>query len=101
MEVFAVIVSIIGGVFAILFGLATFFRNKHSDDVGEGKKGGVVLTELGYIKSGVDDIKRKQEKEDERHVQVVSRLTAVEASAKQAHHRLDSLEDKISRHEEK
>ena len=50
MDVFAVIVSIIGGVFAILFGLATFFRNKHSDDVGEGKKGGVVLTELGYIK---------------------------------------------------
>ena len=50
----------------------------------------------GYIKSGVDDIKRKQEKEDERHVQVVSRLTAVEASAKQAHHRLDSLEGKMT-----
>lgn len=36
---------------------------------------------FGYIKSGMDDIKHKQEKEDERHVQVVSRLTAVEASA--------------------
>ena len=88
MDVFAVIVSIIGGVFAILFGLATFFRNKHSDDVGEGKKGGVVLTELGYIKSGVDDIKRKQEKQDE----VISRLTAVESSAKQAHKRIDAVE---------
>ena len=44
----------------------------------------------------MDDIKRKQEKEDERHVQVVSRLTAVEASAKQAHHRLDSLEGKMT-----
>ena len=32
----------------------------------------------------------------ERHVQVVSRLTAVEASAKQAHHRLDSLEGKMT-----
>lgn len=51
---------------------------------------------FGYIKSGVDDIKCKQEKEDERHVQVVSRLTAVEASAKQAHHRLDSLEGKMT-----
>lgn len=39
-------------------------------------------------------IKRKQEKKDERHVQVVSRLTAVEASAKQAHHRLDKPEGK-------
>ena len=56
--------------------------------------GTVCAIVFGYIKSGVDDIKRKQEKEDERHVQVVSRLTAVEASAKQAHHRLDKLEEK-------
>ena len=92
MGVFAVIVSIIRGVFAILFGLATFLRNKHSDDVGEGKKGGVVLTELGYIKSGVDDIKRKQEKQDEQNIEVISRLTAVESSAKQAHKRIDAVE---------
>lgn len=58
--------------------------------------GTVCAIVFGYIKSGVDDIKRKQEKEDERHVQVVSRLTAVEASAKQAHHRLDSLEGKMT-----
>ena len=44
---------------------------------------------------------KKQEKEDDRHVQVVSRLTAVEASAKQAHQRLDSLESKIGRQEDK
>ena len=56
--------------------------------------GTVCAIVFGYIKSGGDDIKRKQEKEDERHVQVVSRLTAVEASAQQAHHRPDKLEEK-------
>ena len=56
--------------------------------------GTVCAIVFGDIKSGVDDIKRKQEKEDERHVQVVSRLTAVEASAQQAHHRPDKLEEK-------
>ena len=30
--------------------------------------GTVCAIVFGYIKSGVDDIKRKQEKEDERHV---------------------------------
>lgn len=101
MEVFTTVLGIGGTVCAIVFGYLAFRRNSKTDDTAEGKKDGVLLTEIGYIKSGVDDIKRKQEKEDERHVQVVSRLTAVEASAKQAHHRLDSLEDKISRHEEK
>lgn len=56
------------------------------------KRAVMVLTELGYIKSGVDDIKRKQEKQDEQHIEVVSRLTAVESSAKQAHKRIDAVE---------
>ena len=95
-ELFTTVLGIIGTVCAIVFGYIAFHRNSKSDDEAEGKKDGVLLTEIGYIKSGVDDIKRKQEKEDERHVQVVSRLAAVEASAKQAHHRLDSLEGKMA-----
>jgi hypothetical protein len=46
----------------------------------------------------VDDIKRKQEKQDERHVELISRVTAVEQSAKQAHHRIDRLEGKDDRY---
>lgn len=90
------IIGIIVGVAGAVFGLVTFFRNKKSDDAAGGKKDGIVLTELGYIKSGVDDIKRKQEKQDEEYVGVISRLTAVEESAKQAHKRIDRLEDKAS-----
>ena len=62
-----------------------------------GKTVGTVLTELGYIKSGVDDIKRKQERQDEQNMQVTSRLTAVESSVKQAHKRLDMLEEREER----
>lgn len=87
------IVGILVGVAGTVFGCVTFFRNKKSDDAAGGKKDGIVLTELGYIKSGVDDIKRKQEKQDEQYVGVVSRLTAVEESAKQAHKRIDRLEN--------
>ena len=96
LEIASTIIAIVGTVCAIVFGVIAFRRNNKADDTTEGKKDGVLLTEIGYIKSGVDDIKRKQEKQDEQYVVVVSRLSAVESSAKQAHHRLDGLEDKIN-----
>ena len=100
MEVFTTVLGIGGTVCAIVFGYIAFRLNNKNDDTAEGKKDGVLLTEIGYIKSGVDDIKRKQEKEDERHIQVVGRLSAVEQSAKQAHHRIDELQQKISNRQE-
>lgn len=96
MEYLTTAIGVVGTMCAIIFGYIAFRRNGKADNTAEGKKDGVLLTEIGYIKSGVDDIKRKQEKEDERHIQVVSRLTAVEASAKQAHRRIDRLEGKPS-----
>ena len=91
------IIGIIVGVGGFVFGLVTFFRNKKSDDASEGRKDGTILTELGYIKSGVDDIKRKQEKQDEQNLIFAERLSSVEASAKQAHKRLDAMEGKAER----
>jgi len=90
METLSLAIGIAGGIAAIIFGCVTFERNKKLDDTHEGKKDGAVLTELGYIKSGVDDIKRRQEKQEQQHIEVISRLTAVEASAKQAHKRIDA-----------
>ncbi len=99
MNEFVMSVSVIGGIAGVVFGCVTFFRNKRTDDAAGGKKDGIVLTELGYIKSGVDDIKRKQEKQDEQNMIFVSRLTAVEASAKQAHKRIDGLEGRVNHDE--
>lgn len=88
--------GVISTACAIVFGYAAFNRSRKKDDQGNGEKSGTVLTEIGYIKSGIDDIKRKQERQDEKqeaqHIEVISRLTSVEASAKQAHKRLDRLE---------
>lgn len=89
-------ISVISTVCAILFGYAAFNRNRKKDDQAGGEKSGTVLTEIGYIKSGIDDIKHKQERQEEKqeaqHLEVISRLTSVEASAKQAHKRIDRLE---------
>lgn len=89
----SIFLGVLGTVCAITFGYLAFSRNKKIDENKEGKQSGTMLTEIGYIKSGIDDIKRKQEKQDEQHVEIISRLTSVEASAKQAHKRIDRIEE--------
>lgn len=89
------VLSIVSSACAILFAYLAFVRNKKTDDTNEGKKDGVVLTELGYIKSGVDDIKRKQERQDEHNTKFEGRLSAVEESTKQAHKRINACEKHI------
>ena len=88
-------ISVVSTLCAIAFGYAAFSRNKKKDDTEDGAQGAVIVSELGYIKSSLDDIKRKQERSDEKqaeqHLSVITRLTAVEASAKQAHKRIDDI----------
>ena len=95
--VFLSALSVVSTLCAIIFGYAAFNRNRKKDDTESGEKNGTVLSEIGYIKSGVDDIKRKQDKFEEKseaqHLEVITRLTSVEASAKQAHKRIDRLEN--------
>lgn len=94
LNVFLAVLGGVGTICAIVFGVAAFRRNNKADNAADGRKDGVILTEIGYVKAGVDDIKRKQDKQDEQHIEVIERLSAVESSAKQAHHRIDRLENK-------
>ena len=87
-NIFLTILSACGTICAIIFGYIAYKRNGKSDNKDEGKKDGVVLTELGYIKS-------KQEKQDDQIGKVVERLSSVESSAKQAHHRIDTIEQQL------
>ena len=87
--------SVVSTICAIVFGYVAFARNGKRDVADEAKSDATVLTEIGYIKANTDEIKAEQ------NVEVVTRLTAVEASAKQAHKRLDAFESRERReHEE-
>lgn len=85
------ILGIISSVCAIVFGYLAFFRNRKKDDTEEGKSAGTMLSDIGYIKAGVDDIKTEQKEQRKTNIEVVSRLTAVEESTKQAHKRIDEI----------
>ena len=88
--------SILGAASAIILGWIAFRRTSKTDFESEGKNNGVILTELGYVKSGIDDIKRKQERQDEARLGDVSRICAVETATEQAHKRIDSLEERVN-----
>ena len=89
------------GILCTLVGLiisyAVFSRNKAKDDKGEGRQIGQVISDVGYIKSGVDDIKSEQREQRKINTELFTRIATVEASAKQAHKRLDHMEGREER----
>lgn len=87
-----IIVGLVCTVLGAVISYLSFFRNKSKDDRNDGHQAGVMLTELGYIKGSVDSINKKMDKQEERNMEIVERLSSVEASAKQAHKRIDRLE---------
>lgn len=87
-----VLIGLLCSVAGILISYAVFQHNMNKDSNSEGRETGTVLAELGYIKGGVEDIKAEQREQRKTNTEIITRLTKVEASAKQAHHRLDRIE---------
>lgn len=85
--------SVISTLCAIVFGYVAFVRNRDKDKETDAKHDATVLTEIGYIKANTDEIKAEQKEQRKTNTEFVTRLTAVEASAKQAHKRIDHIEE--------
>ena len=89
-----VLISMLAAVLGIFFGYKGYERSQRGEDRDQGKQSGVVLTEIGYIKSGIDDIKREQREQAKTNTELFARIAKVESSAKQAHRRIDQLDDR-------
>lgn len=80
------------GIGGLIFGFTTYNQNKKKNDTSEGKQDGIMLTEIGYIKAGIDDVK-KDTREFRTEIQNLhDRIIRSEESCKQAHKRIDKLE---------
>jgi len=84
--------GILGVCSSILFAYLAFRRNSTSDVRAEAQQQGAILTELGYIKSGVDDIKAEQRDQRKFNAEVTTKLAALETANTRAHARIDRLE---------
>lgn len=92
MDYVGAIIGVLGTILGGVLSYAAFHRNSKKDSESEGKEAGTLLTEIGYIKGGIDRIERKQDAQDARYIGMAERMSAVESSAKSAHHRIDRLE---------
>jgi len=99
MEFLDALIGIGGTILGLVISYLAFFRNSKKDSKDSGKEMGAVLTELGYIKSGIDDLKNENREQRKTNIEVITRLTAVESSSKQAHKRIDRLEGREEREE--
>lgn len=77
----------------VILALLGFWVGRMSASRTEGERDGTLLTDIGYIKSSIDDVKKQLRDQEQKYVEVVTRLSAVEASAKQAHRRIDEIRE--------
>ncbi len=75
--------SLLIGTLGLVFVVLSFFFGRNSASRQEGKQDGTILTELGYLKSSMDAIIRRLDKQDERDRDYISRLTCVEQKIEQ------------------
>lgn len=77
-----VLISVIGVVLSV----GTFFIGRTTASRNDGKQEGQILTELGYIKSGVDDMKRKMENLEKNYHNLDGRVLRLEEKMAMYHH---------------
>lgn len=83
--------TVVGILVTFIFSYIGFRRSTKKDSQDEGKNEGVILSDIGYIKAGVDDLKREN-RETRTAINLLSeRVTRCEESGKQAHHRIDEI----------
>jgi predicted nucleic acid-binding Zn-ribbon protein len=88
------LLAVLSPIASMAFAFFAFRRNQKLDDGQTGREMGALLSDIGYIKAQLDEVKHKLEASDNRHTELAERISAVEQSAKSAHRRLDALAGK-------
>ena len=92
---FTVLVGLVCTVGSFVLAWLVFSKTQKKEDRAEGASIATITSDMGYIKSSVDGIDKKLEKQADKHTDLLERVCGVEESAKQAHKRIDGLEGEI------
>ncbi len=87
-------INLFCGIAGFVISYLVYGRNKTKDDKEEGASIATITSDMGYVKSSIEGIDRKLEKQDERQNKIVERVCNVESSVKSAHKRIDDILDK-------
>lgn len=90
---FTTVTAIVAAVSGVVLGWVTRTSAFKKDVAQEAGTGAALRTDVEYIKRGVDDIRADVRVQGQRTDALSERVTRVEESAKQAHKRIDKLEE--------
>lgn len=80
----------------VLISWLAFSRKNKKDLEKDGESRGVLASDIGYIKAGVDDLKRESRETRQEVRDIAERVTRCEESVKQAHKRIDEKHNIIN-----
>jgi peptidoglycan hydrolase CwlO-like protein len=72
------IISVVGTFSSIIFAYLAFHRNSKGDSKQTGKNEGVLISDVGYIKSSLDRIEKQLDKLEEKYDDLHTRIIKVE-----------------------
>lgn len=87
-------VGVLLAIAGFLIGLFTFNRKRDNDVKKEASKDGAIETKLDYIGQSVDSIRIDLRASEQRWNSMSETLIRVDESTKQAHKRIDKIENK-------
>ena len=71
-------ISVLIGVIGVALSIGTFFVGRTTAAKNAGQQTGQVLTELGYIKKGIDGLEKKMERMEQQYNNLDVRVSKLE-----------------------
>ena len=95
-EIVVGVIGLIGTISSVSFAYLAFRRNRTTDTKRDAKTEGVLISDIGYIKSSIDRMEGKLDKVETNYQDLLSRLVRVEEAQSSLEKRLEhsNLKDK-------
>ncbi len=77
-EIVVGVIGLIGTISSICFAYLAFRRNEQHDTKKDGKSEGVLMSDIGYIKSSIDRMEGKLDKVEMNYQDLLTRIAKVE-----------------------
>ncbi len=87
------LIGTVGTLVGILFGYLGWRQDDKKELQADAAGSGELRSDINYIKRGIDDIRVDMKVQEKRVTELAERVTRVEESTKQAHKRIDKLEE--------
>ena len=91
----ATVIAICGTVYGIFSNRKKNIETDRNTNINEGREAGAILTELGYIKAQIDEVKVKQDKMDDRYIKFTEELAKLSSFKNEAMNKFASIDTRL------